>query len=151
MGSRKIGIINAYRPCHTTANGQGPSTFVRQLETIGIRDGTSTDNLKKQFDEDIIETLKKETQDGAAMILTIDANDKASISTNLYRRLHIEGMQDIFEHCEDNESTSTRSKNRIDWTLCDTELTPIVGNARVLPDDIGAISDHSAIIIDLNL
>jgi hypothetical protein len=153
ISSKKKSIIiaMAYQPC----SSQGPSTAWMQQWVILRESGIRNPNPIQKFYHNLEEQLLQWTAKGHEIILMIDANknigDKPGGLTTIIGKT---GLQDLVRCRHPNQpepNTHSRGSTRIDYIFGTRKISDHCKKAGILPFNMGYMSDHRAIFVEIDI
>ena len=154
QGTTKITFISGYRVCDGAHESSTTSRTVRsQQEWMYADRGYSQVNLRKQFVLDIIKLIVGFQKLGQDIVLMMDANEPAGSGTAADIISLTCGLKDAHSLVSTEmppPATYHRGSEKIDFILVSPRAATAVQAASILAIHDGYLSDHRALIVDLD-
>jgi exonuclease III len=144
-------IITAYRPCKS----YGPLTAWMQQWSLLREKGIKHPDPIKIFYEDLSTEISKWTQEGAEVILMLDANEPLGERPgglgNLVGRHSLVDLSQKVIQDEEKVSTYARGSKKIDFIFGTQRVAKHCTDSGIVPYGFGYPSDHRALFIRINI
>jgi hypothetical protein len=144
-------IITAYRPCKS----YGPLTAWMQQWSLLREKGIKHPDPIKIFYEDLSTEISKWTQEGAEVILMLDANEPLGERPgglgNLVGRHSLVDLSQKIIQDEEKVSTYARGSKKIDFIFGTQRVAKYCTDSGIVPYGFGYPSDHRALFIRINI
>jgi exonuclease III len=102
-------------------------------------------NPRKIFYEDLTSFIQRQQEDGAAILLCLDANETWTKRSSAIQKLATQcGLEDIHTNCFPNQELPSHrnGSSKIDYILASPSLIAHVTQAGILSFDDAFCSDH---------
>lgn len=153
-GTTKITFISAYRVCDGAHESSITARTARsQQEWIYADRGMPKTNLRDQFVADAIKLINELQQKGHDIVLMMDANEASCINSGIDKICFQCSLTDAHTRATTTippPATYHRGTTKIDFILVSSRLVPAIKAATILALHDGYLSDHRALVIDID-